>query len=105
MRDCLTDYGECYNENLADDWNGGNLNANGKYHCSVVGPMIFPLKDLSPVVPATLHIMLGIVLLLYNLLVDDCKKLDRLEGEEQVREKLIELSEEWELASLEFSYS
>ena len=81
----IKDYGECYNEYLADDRNGGNLNDNGKYHCSIVGPMIFPLRDLSQVVPATLHIMLGIVLLLYNLLVDDCKKLYGLEGEEQVR--------------------
>ena len=58
---------------------------------SVVGPMLFPLRDLDQVVPATLHIMLGIVLLLYNLLLDQCRKMD-LEGfvtVEEQKEKML----------------
>ena len=44
-------YHEDYNENLADDdRDNGNMNANSKYHFNVVGPMIFPLNDLSRVV-------------------------------------------------------
>ena len=77
------------------------MNANGKDHFSVVGPMIFPLKDINQVVPATLHILLGIVLLLYNLLLKECKNIDEAEGRERLKEGATKLSEQWELASLE----
>ena len=55
---CLTercsirDYEENYNENLADNRNNNNMNEHGKRHCSVVGPMIFPLNELDQVRPA-----------------------------------------------------
>ena len=42
------------------------MHENGKYHNSMAGPMLFPLKHLDQVVPASLH-MLGIVHLLYNI--------------------------------------
>ena len=67
----ITGYLENYNEN----------------HYSVVGPMLFPLRDLDQVVPATLHVMLGIVLLLYNLLLDQCRKMDFEEGFVTVEEQ------------------
>ena len=75
------------------------MNDNGKYHCSVVGPMLFPLKDLMQVVPASFH-MLAIVLL-YNLLPDECKKIDLAEGFHTFEEQKAKLSEDWEIASLE----
>ena len=77
------------------------MNANGKYHFSIVGPMIFPLNDINQVVPATLHILLGIVRLLYNLLLNECKSIDVAEGGESLKDESTHLSEEWELASTE----
>ena len=65
----IKDYVYNYNENLADNRNKNNLNENGKYHNSVMGPIIFPLKGIDQVVPATLHSMLGVVLVIYNLLL------------------------------------
>ena len=81
------DYHEDYNENQADDRNNSNVNANSKYHFSVVGPMIFPLNDLSQVMPATL--------LIYNELILDCQELDEAEGQDQLQEQQTQLSEEW----------
>ena len=95
-----TDYLENYNETLADGRSNGNMNENGKFHYSVVGPMLFPLRDLDQVVPATLHIMLGIVFLLYNLLLDQCRKMDLEEGFVTVEEQKEKLSQDWEIASL-----
>ena len=77
------------------------MNDNGKYHCSVVGPMLFPLEDLMQVVPASLHIILGIALLQYNLLLDECKKIDLAEGFRAFEEQKAKLSKDWEIASLE----
>ena len=100
-RRSIPDYMENYNENLADGRNHNNMNENGKHHNSVVGPMLFPLKDLDQVVPASLHIMLGIVLLLYNLLSDECKKIDTIDGEEYLQAEKSKVLQEWEIASLE----
>ena len=64
------------------------MNDNGKYHNSVVGPMIFPLNSLDQVIPATLHILLGVVLLLYNLLLEECKRIDvEVGGDEMIEEQ------------------
>ena len=79
------------------------MNENGKFHYSVVGPMLFPLRDLDQVVPATLHIMLGIVLLLYNLLLDQCRKMDLEEGfvtVEEQKEKMLKCCNHDEQTSL-----
>ena len=72
----VQDYIENYNENLADCLGGKDLHQCGKHHYSVVGRMIFPLENLHQVVPASLHILLGVVLLLYNLLLNYCKEID-----------------------------
>ena len=71
----VKDYLENYNGNLADHRHNNNMHENGKYHNSVVCPMIFPVR-----VPASLHIMMGIVLLIYNLLLEECKRIDVEEG-------------------------
>ena len=84
----INSYVEDYNANLADCRNNKNLHENGKYHHSVVGPMMFPLKDIDQVVPATLHIMLGVVLVMYNLLLKECKRKE-------------EINDKWEALSLE----
>ena len=47
-----------------------------------------------------MHINLGIVLLLYNLLLNECKQLDEQEGGEQMQCEREKLEQEWELSSL-----
>ena len=49
----------------------GNLRARSKFHNSVVSPVIFPIISLDNVVPPVLHIMLGVVLKLYKLLLKE----------------------------------
>ena len=63
--------------------------------------MIFPLENLDQVIPASLHILLGVVLLLYNLLLNYCKEIDN-EGDnitqQQIQKDLV--NQEWEITSL-----
>jgi hypothetical protein len=99
----VSDYNLNYSENLSDD-RACSMRDHGQYHNSVVDPFLFPVKDddLSQFVPPGLHIMLGIVLLMYNELEKDCHWLDR-EYAEFVESKQIgkpELSEDWELQSV-----
>ena len=67
---------------------------------SVVGPLIFPLISIEQVVPATLHILLGLVLLLYNLLLEKCKQIDNRTGALEMEEEQIMSEDEWKEASL-----
>uniref|UniRef100_A0A7M5VGC9 Uncharacterized protein n=1 Tax=Clytia hemisphaerica TaxID=252671 RepID=A0A7M5VGC9_9CNID len=65
-----------YSANLALNGQSCELRKTGKFHCCFFGPMIFPIKTLENVVPPVLHIMLGIVLKLFNLLLDRSRDLD-----------------------------
>ena len=96
----IQQYYENYNENLADYRDGNNLRVNGKYHYSVVGPMIFPLKSIEHLVPSSLHI--NLVLVLYNLLLDKCKYLDSIEAQvdDTIAKEKDNLEQEWEVTSL-----
>ena len=98
----VQDYIENYNENLADCLGGKDLHQCGKHHYGVVGRMIFPLENLDQVVPASLHILFGVVLLLYNLLLNYCKEIDN-EGDnitqQQIQKDLV--NQELAIASLE----
>ena len=51
----VKDYLENYSENLADHRHNNNMHENGKYQNSVVGQVIFPVRDLNQVVPASLR--------------------------------------------------
>ena len=75
----LSDYESSYNENLAEDRMGGDLHKTGKFHESIVARSIFPIA-LENVVPLVLHIMLGIVLKLYKILLKTAQNLDSLES-------------------------
>ena len=99
----IEDYQQNYNENLSDDRSNHNMHENEKYHNSIAGPMLFPLKHLDQVVPASLDIMLGIVLLLYNLLLDKCKKIDFTENADKFAIEKESANQEWEISSLELS--
>ena len=96
----LPNYTANYNDNLADSRNNHNMHDNGKYHNSVVGPLIFPLISIEQVVPATLHILLGVVFLLYNLLLEKCKQIDNRTGALEMEEKQKMSEDEWKEASL-----
>ena len=95
-------YAQSWSENLSDTRNNNNLRENGKYHYSVIENMLVPLKSLANVVPPGLHIMFGIVLNIYNMILTECRKLDELDGSDEVaaEEKEI-LSNEWEVKSIE----
>ena len=95
----LLDYTANYNENLADSRNNHNMDDNGNNN-SVVGPLIFPLISIEQVVPATLHILLGVVLLLYNLLLEKCKQIDNRTGALEMEEEQKMSEDEWKEASL-----
>ena len=91
----VDDYQLNYNENLCDDRCHGNMRENGKHHNSVIEKMLFCIKDLRFVVPPVLHILLGITLYLYNVLLGYCQQLDKEEigyGEENGD---MEVSNEW----------
>ena len=64
--------------------------------------MIFPLQSLLQVVPASLHINLGVTLLLYNELLKECRKLDEEDGVTLTKEQDA-IYNEWELASIKLN--
>ena len=100
----VDDYFQNYNENLADDRNEHHMNENGKHHNSVVGPFIFPVKSMDQVVPASLHILLGVTLLGYNLLNQECKDIDG-DGGDEMKQKKAMMEMDWEVASYTLSKS
>ena len=68
-----------YNKNFIDDRAGGDLHKTGKYHESVTGKVIFLLKSLSQVVTPNLHIRLGTVLKLSQILPTKTQEKDSTE--------------------------
>ena len=58
-----------------DERNHRNRNKNGCQHNSVIGSS-FPIKEVTNIVPAILHIHLGIVLELFNDLENCCIEID-----------------------------
>ena len=68
-----------YKKHLTDDRAGGDLHKTGKYHESVTGEVIFPLKSLSQVVTPLLHIRLGTVLKFYQILLTKTQEKDSTE--------------------------
>ena len=64
--------------------------------------MIFLLQSLPQVVPASLHINLGVTLLLYNELLKECRKLDEEDGVTLTKEQDA-IYNEWEFASIKLN--
>ena len=61
---------------------------------------MFPLNSLDHVVPPSLHVMLGVVLVLYKLLLAECQKLDVDQGAEIAEsQERKALNQEWEISS------
>ena len=63
--------------------------------------MLFPVSSLDQVVPPGLHIMLGVVLLIYNLLLNKCKLIDDEENVQQIALDKEKTSEQWEESSMD----
>ena len=83
-----------YAGNLSDDRAGGLLRKTGKFHSSVCNLMIFPIKTVENVVPPVLHIMLGIVLRLFNMLTGICRDMDSVELKKPAHLKTIKTHED-----------
>ena len=82
----VKDYQENFIENKSAD---KGLHDDGKHHHSVVSGMLFPIASLDNVVPALLHIHLGIVLALFVMLEKECQSLDSESQSDKTNEKLI----------------
>ena len=74
----IEDLEASYNENLVDDRAGGH-HKRGKSHESITSRPLFPIQKLSHVVPSALHIKLGIVLKLYQILLSKTQQKDNIE--------------------------
>ena len=73
----IEDLEATYNENLVDDRAGG-LHKRGKFHESIISRVLFPIKPLSNVVPPVLHIKLGIVVKIYQVLFSKTQHKDNI---------------------------
>ena len=97
LRD-IKHYNGMFIENTCDDRNNNNNRKNAKFHCSVIQKMLFPVADLTYVVPPGLHITLGITLKLFNLVNKECRDLDEetaQSNEDEVRHRN-ELNSNWQ---------
>ena len=65
--------------------------------------MLFPITDLSRLVPASLHINLGITVLVYDELVEECRKRDEVGVEKAQKAEKRKLDVELAEASVEVS--
>ncbi|XP_065678572.1 uncharacterized protein LOC136093529 [Hydra vulgaris] len=103
LRRTIQSLESAYNENLCEDRQGGNLRALGKFHNSIIAPVIFPIITLDNVVPPVLHIMLGVVLKLYKLLLKECKTLDCQAVSSLSHNENVRTNELWAAKSFECS--
>ena len=71
----ISDFMENFAANVVDD-RVGTVNTKGKHHFSIVGTPLIPITSLSNVVPPVLHITLGIVLKLFEMILSEVRKLD-----------------------------
>ena len=58
------------------DYTVGPINKKEKYHFSIIETHLIPITTLSNIVPPVLHITLGIVLKLFEMILSEVRKLD-----------------------------
>ena len=73
----------------------GNVNRKGKHHSSIIGSPLIPITSLSNIVPPVLHITLGIVLKLFEMILSEVRKLDR----NHITAAQKEIEKEWKAES------
>ena len=84
----IEDLEASYDENLVDDRASG-LHKRGKFHKSIIRRALFPIKSLSHVVPPVLHIKLGIVLKLYQILLLKTQQNDNIETKKRKKSESV----------------
>ena len=92
----ISDYMENFIANVVDD-RIGTVNRKGKHHSSIIGTPLIPINSLSNIVPPVLHITLGIVLKLFQIILSEVRKLDCY----RITEVQKEIEKEWEVGSNE----
>ena len=92
----VSDYMEQFSANLLDEHKGGT-HVTGKHHESIAESWLLPIKNLNCIVPPILHILLGITLKIYVMLLGFCRAKDAeaIDNPEQI-EKRDRLSKMWE---------
>ncbi|XP_065678677.1 uncharacterized protein LOC124819115 [Hydra vulgaris] len=103
LRRTIQSLESAYNENLCENRQDGNLRTLGKFHNSIIAPVIFPIITLDNVVPPVLHIMLGVVLKLYKLLLKECETLDCQAVSSLSHNENVRTNELWAAKSVECS--
>ena len=92
----MEDLEDLYCENLAEDRQGFDTRSTGKFHGNYYNRAIFPILSLDNIVPPVLHIMLGIVLKLFNLLLSRCREIDQQQVDNPTHQAALETNEtEW----------
>ena len=71
----ISDHMENFIADVVDD-RVGTVNRKGKHHSSIIGTPLIPVTSLSNIVPPVLHITLGIVLKLFDMILSEVRKLD-----------------------------
>ena len=92
----ISNYMENFIANVVDD-RVGNVNRKGKHHSSIIGTPLIPITSLSNIVPPVLHITLGIVLKLFEMILSEVRKLDC----NHITEVQKKIEKEWEVKSNE----
>ena len=92
----ISDYMENFIANVVDD-RVGTVNRKGKHHSSIIGTPLISITSLSNIVPPVLHITLGIVLKLFEVILSEVRKLDC----NRITEVQKEIEKEWEAGSNE----
>ena len=70
----ISDFKQNFAANVED--RVGTVNRKGKHHFSIIGVPLIPITSLSNIVPPVLHITLGIVLKLFEMILSEIWKLD-----------------------------
>ena len=92
----ISDYMENFIANVVDD-RVGTVNRKGKHHFSIIGTPLIPITSLANIVPPVLHITLGVVLKLFEMILTEVRKLDC----NRITEVQKEIEKEWEAGSNE----
>ena len=96
-RRTIEDIESLYCENLAEDRQLFDARATGKFHGNFYNRAIFPILSLDNIVPPVLHIMLGVILKLFNLLLSRCREIDQQQVDSPTHKAALEANETaWE---------
>ena len=89
----ISDYAEHFIANVVDN-RVGTVNRKGK-HFSIIGTPLIPITSLSNIVLPVLHISLGIVLKLFEMILSEVRKVDC----NHIFEVQKKIEKEWEAGS------